>query len=161
MGERTVTIDEAAYRALTERQHPDESLGETILRITGETEGIDRDALGPGEQAVVDVLDGLFEAQRAEDMEAYLDAMHPAVDTTAIERQLRRIWSEYDLAYESTITDLTVEGDEARTVVEQTTEKVAGPAFEDNVTTDVHYLEYDDGRWWIVGTETRETDFLS
>ena len=101
-------------------------------------------------------------ATQAEDIPAVLDTMHtesPAYSNT--EKLLISISETYDLKYQIELFRYVVQDDPyAIARFKFTTEKVAGPGFNDNTLDTYHVFRKEDGQWKIWSMAILETTFL-
>ena len=101
-------------------------------------------------------------ATQAEDIEAVLDTMHtesPAYAST--EKILISVSETYDLKYEMRLFRYIGQDDPyAIARFEFSAEKIAGPAFNDNILDSYHIFRKEDGKWKIWSMAILETNFI-
>ena len=101
-------------------------------------------------------------ATEAEDIEAVLDTMHtqsPAYSNT--EKLLISLSETYDLKYQRQLFRyIGQDGPYAIARFKFSTEKVAGPAFKDNILDTYHIFRKEDGKWKIWSMAILETNFI-
>lgn len=103
-----------------------------------------------------------LKATEAEDIEAVLDTMHtqsPAYSNT--EKLLISLSETYDLKYRMRLFRYIGQDDPyAIARLKFSTEKVAGPAFNNNVLDTFHIFRKEDGKWKIWSMTILETNFI-
>jgi hypothetical protein len=85
--------------------------------------------------------------------------MHPRERTQQLEQTIVELWSQYDLAYEFTVTSVTAEGDTATADVLRTT-KLCGPAFQNNTRRERVRLVTQQ-EWYVADTEPSTPSFTT
>jgi hypothetical protein len=107
--------------------------------------------------AVEETVRSQIKALNKEDLDGYMSYIHPGNPAYANTReQVADIFEKYDLR--NTLEKIereSITADEAKVSFVQLTEKVSGPAFQNNRTTGLHTLRKDDGKWKIYSTEIR------
>ncbi len=101
-------------------------------------------------------------ATEAEDLEAVLDTMHtqsPAYSNT--EKLLISLFETYDVKYQMQLFRYIGQDDPyAIARFKFSTEKVAGPEFNNNVLDTFHIFRKEDGKWKIWSMAILETNFI-
>lgn len=101
-------------------------------------------------------------ATEAEDLEAVLDTMHtqsPAYSNT--EKLLISLSETYDLKYQMQLFRyIGQDGPYAIARLKFSTEKVAGPEFNNNVLDTFHIFREEGGKWKIWSMAILETNFI-
>ena len=95
------------------------------------------------------------------DVKNSLAYIHPII-AEKTEEMTKKIYEIYDL--HTRFTMLVVESvtfDEARVRFSQTTEKIKGPAFRDNILDGVHTLKKHNGSWKIYKTDVTNVEFTN
>lgn len=100
-------------------------------------------------------------ATQAEDIDAVLDTMHtqsPAYSNT--EKLLISLSETYDLKYQMQLFRYIGQDDPyAIARLEFSTQKVAGPEFNDNILDTFHIFRKEDGKWKFWSMAILETNF--
>ena len=101
-------------------------------------------------------------ATQAEDIEAVLDTMHtqsPAYSNT--ERAIISVSETYDLKYQIQLFRY-IERDDPYAIArfKFSTEKIAGPDFNDNILDTYHVFRKEEGKWKIWSMAILETNFI-
>jgi len=102
-------------------------------------------------------------AMQREDLEAYLATLDPGSpafeDTKALTQDL---FDTYDLKIElNSVQVINTSGNEAKVRVTETTRKIAGPDFKDNITTGIHTLRKSNGRWKLYISDVEKIEYLN
>ncbi|MBD2292659.1 hypothetical protein H6G06_03955 [Anabaena sphaerica FACHB-251] len=89
-----------------------------------------------------------------------IDENSPEYEET---RQLtQKVFDTYDLKYEiNKFEILEISDNKAKVRITQTTKKISGPAFKDNVLVSTNTLRKSNGRWKIVSTELESVNYLN
>ncbi len=100
-------------------------------------------------------------ATQAEDIEAVLDTMHTQSPVYSNTEKLLISFSEtYDVKYQMRLFRYIGQDDPyAIARLEFSTEKVAGPAFNDNILDTFHIFRKEDGEWKLWSMTILETNF--
>ncbi|ADU32278.1 FxLYD domain-containing protein [Evansella cellulosilytica] len=115
------------------------------------------------EELIIEVIQLNLDAGNNEDIDLYMSTLHsdsPQYDLTR--EQLTQLFEVYDLQY--TLDDIEVieiTGDEAEVRLIQTTEKLAGPEFQDNQVEALNRMKKENGEWKIYDTEIIEATYLN
>lgn len=111
----------------------------------------------PEDEELFAVLEENLKAMQEKDLDKYMETIHSdSPDFASTETTMEQLFI-YDLDLE--LSGLAVEEkteEEARVYYEQTSIKVDGPEFQNNLSSGVHILKPDDGVWKIFGTEIRD-----
>lgn len=111
----------------------------------------------PEDEELFRVLEDNIQTMQDEDIDAYMETIHPdspAYDTT---EDLMEQMAVYELDVE--VSDLSVADkseDEATVNFTQRSMKIEGPDYQNNEIKGVHTLKPDEGVWKIFGTEASE-----
>jgi hypothetical protein len=113
-----------------------------------------------------DVRSAIYEnmhAANAEDLDRYMDTIHPRASGRFLTRSaMKDLFDKYDLHYRvSDLRVLEVTDKEARVSFALTTRKINGPAFQDNWITGVMILRLDGNIWKIYTQEIDQVVYLN
>ncbi|NAO99422.1 hypothetical protein FRY77_25915 [Halomonas sp. MG34] len=112
----------------------------------------------PEDDELFEVLEVNIQSMMDQDIDAHMETIHsesPAYNST---KDLLDQVSAYTLDMQ--LSDLAVEEkseEEARVAYTQTSMKVDGPEYQNNLTKGIHTLKPEDGVWKIFGSEVIET----
>jgi hypothetical protein len=103
-----------------------------------------------------------LDAANREDIERYMDTIHPRAAGRGISRStMQDLFDKYDLYYSiSDLQVLEVTDKEARVSFALTTRKINGPSFQDNWISLVMTLRLDGGGWKIYDQEVKNIIYL-
>ena len=103
-----------------------------------------------------------LKATQAEDIEAVLDTMHTqALAYSNTERAMISVFETYDLKYQMQLFRYIGQDDQyAIARLKFSSEKIAGPDFNDNILDTYHVFRKEDGKWKIWSMATLEINFI-
>lgn len=98
----------------------------------------------------------------SEDLQGYMSTIHsdaPGYSTT--EQTMQNLFDTYDLNYElQSFEYLGRDGEYASARIEQLTEKISGPSFQDNITESKWRCKKENGEWKIWSTTLLDVTYL-
>lgn len=113
------------------------------------------------EDAILAPVRANADALNRKDIKNSLAYIHPEIFEKT-EEMTKKAYETYDL--HTRLNMLAVESvsfDEARVRFRQTTEKIKGPAFRNNIVEGVHTLKKHNGSWKIFKTDVTNVDFTN
>ena len=116
----------------------------------------------PDREAVAVIYINMETAEN-ENLKEHLDTIHPESPAySATEKLMPQIFSIYDLDYSiKNIKVVASSPDEIKVSFIQTTKKVRGPEFKDNVVKGSHLLRKSEGKWKIYNSIIDSIDYLN
>ncbi len=127
---------------------------------TEETEAAEEEEeeVVPEDKELFNVLETNIQTMMDQDMDSHMETIHSEAPAYASTEELLDQMAAYTL--DMKLSDLVVEEkseEEARVAYTQTSMKVDGPEYQNNVTKGVHLLKPEDGVWKIYSSEIAET----
>lgn len=112
---------------------------------------------------VIEAVYQNLEAANTEDLEGYMDTIHPDSPYFASTRTtMQNIFATYDLSYDITDIELLEQTDtEARVRFTLVTERITGPEFNDNIVNGVFNMRIDNGVWKIYDQTLDEVEYIN
>ena len=100
-------------------------------------------------EPIRELLQENVQALEAEDLDAAMNTIHPDSPQIANTRKItEQFFEDYDLDYEAdNLEVLDLSESDATVRIVQTTKKKTGAEFRDNVTTAIHSLKKQNGKW--------------
>lgn len=153
--------------------------GETVTNTydsegnyTVELEVTDNDGDSANTQKTIEVVD--IEAKlnslakenlqyaESENLQGYMSTIHPdAPGYSNTEQTMQTLFDTYDLSYElQSFEYLGRDGEYASVRIEQLTEKISGPSFQDNITESKWRCKKYNGEWKIWSTSTLDITYI-
>ncbi|WP_078555910.1 hypothetical protein [Bacillus alkalicellulosilyticus] len=115
------------------------------------------------EEQIIEVIEKNAMAAKIEDIELYMGTIHsrsPLYEST--ETTMLELFATYILDYSiDEVEVVRISGNVAEVRFVQTTVKIEGPEFNDNVIEGIHVLRLEDGEWKIFETQVLDATFLN
>lgn len=114
-------------------------------------------------QAVLQTIYDNIDAANQEDIDAYMETIHPDSPAFVNTRQiLVSVNDQYDLHYELIDAEVTdISGSKAEVTFTLETTKISGPDFKDNRIKGVMFLRKDGDKWKIFNQVVDDIEYLS
>ncbi|MBW4613753.1 MAG: hypothetical protein KME21_10825 [Desmonostoc vinosum HA7617-LM4] len=109
------------------------------------------------------VFDENLRGLNEENLEVAMTAIEKNSSVYEQTRQLtQKLFDTYDLKYEiNNFEVIEVSQNSAKVRITQTTKKVSGPAFRDNILVAINTLNKSDGKWKVLSTEVESVKYLN
>jgi len=117
------------------------------------------------EKQIKELLYSNIESINNEDLSAYMESVHPEVDSESYnftEKMMMEIFETYDMSCKIEKIDIIkIKEDEATVEVVQTCKKIIGPEYNVNKGTVIHKLKKYNGEWKFYESKLKSVEYLN